>query len=192
MLLDGATRLHGLIEKVLTLAELKAGTRRLHMVADDLATVVRCAVDAMAPRAVERGITIAHAPASPQPALLDRGEMTSALAAILDNAVRVSPSGAVVEVGLARAADHVRVTISDQGPGIPARLVPRLFEELAAADVGHVDGQGLSLAIARRLIEAHGGTIAARSGPVGGATFTVELPLATAARPAATATEAST
>jgi two-component system sensor histidine kinase MtrB len=97
----------------------------------------------------------------------------------------------VVEVGLSRHADRVRVTVTDRGPGIPAELLPRLFDEMASAEGGHVDGQGLSLAIARRVIQAHGGTIAARSAP-GGASFTVDLPRGTADESEANPTEVST
>ena len=121
ILLEGATRLHALIEKVLVLAELKAGTRRFRPAPHDLAAILQEAMRTVRTRAEQKNVTVACAAAGPYPAMVDRGEVTGALVSILDNAVRVSPSGAPVEVTIAQDQERVRVTVADHGRGIPPR-----------------------------------------------------------------------
>jgi CheY-like chemotaxis protein len=98
---------------------------------------------------------------------------------LLSNAVKFTPSDGRVTIALEGGARY-RLTVSDTGPGIDQKFLPYVFEAFRQADGSasrEHGGLGLGLAIAKQLVELHGGTIQARSGGLGaGATFVVELP----------------
>ena len=93
----------------------------------------------------------------------------------------------------ARVGAEVEIAVIDDGPGIPRDQLEHIFERFTRGDAGltqRVGGTGLGLAISKSLVELHGGTIAAASGPGGGSTFRVRLPVAVAAEsPSPTAAE---
>ncbi|HEX6455643.1 MAG TPA: HAMP domain-containing sensor histidine kinase [Solirubrobacterales bacterium] len=103
---------------------------------------------------------------------------------LLTNAHEYSPEGA--SIGVAARADgaEVEISVTDNGPGIPADQLERIFERFTRGDAGltqRVGGTGLGLAISKSLVELHGGSIGAESTPGVGSTFRVRLPVATAA-----------
>jgi signal transduction histidine kinase len=103
---------------------------------------------------------------------------------LLDNAVRFTPSGGRVTITASRRNGAVDVAVTDTGPGIAPEHLPRLFERFYRVDSARSrdeGGTGIGLAIARSVIEAHGGRIWAESEPGKGSTFTFELPVATEA-----------
>jgi signal transduction histidine kinase/CheY-like chemotaxis protein len=104
---------------------------------------------------------------------------------LLTNAAKFTPAGGRIELSTERADDRVRVTVRDNGPGIARHELKRIFEpfvQLHRVTDAARGGLGLGLAIVRTLVERHGGSIVAESGGPGtGATFTVELPILTAA-----------
>ncbi|MBI3978600.1 MAG: HAMP domain-containing histidine kinase [Chloroflexi bacterium] len=108
----------------------------------------------------------------------DCDRMVQVIGNLVDNAVKYSPDGGEVRVVVERSDDHARVVVSDQGIGIAPEDLPRLFQPYARLrrEPGP-KGLGLGLYIVRGIVEAHGGTIAVRSEPRKGSTFTVELPL---------------
>ena len=99
----------------------------------------------------------------------------------LDNAVKHSPPGSRIAVTTARTAETVRIEMADQGPGVSDEDRPRVFERFYR---GHGEGElenqglGIGLAIAKDIVERHGGSIRLDNGAGGGAVLTVELPLA--------------
>lgn len=98
---------------------------------------------------------------------------------LLDNALRHTPAGGSVNLVLAPGEDTVTVRLSDSGCGIAEQDLPHIFDRFYRArkvDARHNDGAGLGLAIARRILELHGGRIEAASGQRAGTTFTFELP----------------
>lgn len=104
---------------------------------------------------------------------------------LLDNAVGFSPKGGTVKVTLKRAGDRARLSVEDQGPGVPPDLLPHIFERHFSTRNGHDslqdDGQphfGLGLAIVRRNVAMLGGVVSADNGPDGGFRVVVDLPLA--------------
>jgi two-component system, OmpR family, sensor histidine kinase ChvG len=107
---------------------------------------------------------------------------------LLDNAVGFSPRGSTVKVTLRRAGDRARLSVEDQGPGVPPDLLPHIFERHFSTRNGHepqADGQphfGLGLAIVRRNVAMLGGVVSADNGPDGGFRVVVDLPLAYPAR----------
>ena len=116
---------------------------------------------------------------------MDRTRVSQVVANLLENAIRHTPEGG--SVGLTAgpgAPGMVRITVSDTGEGIPPDDLPNVFDRFYRADPSRAratGGVGLGLTIARQLVEAHGGTISARSEPSGGAIFAFELPHAASA-----------
>jgi signal transduction histidine kinase len=95
----------------------------------------------------------------------------------LANAIKYSPRGSTVQLRLAREGADVLIEVSDQGIGIPAADRARLFEAFErGSNVGARPGNGLGLAIARRAVELHGGSLAVASEVGSGTRFTVRLP----------------
>jgi two-component system sensor histidine kinase SenX3 len=121
----------------------------------------------------------------------DRRQLISAIHALLENAVVYSPRGAVVGISIGRVdatvnADgegvgpHVRIAIKDQGVGIPAKDLERIFERFYRVDPGRAretGGTGLGLSIVRHVAQNHGGNVLVESREGEGSTFTLELPM---------------
>lgn len=98
---------------------------------------------------------------------------------LLNNAARYTPRGGVVRVAYCRVDDHVELRVADNGRGIREEALSRVFEPFSQEESGHAGGLGLGLAIVRRLVALHGGTVSAYSdGPGCGSEFVVRLPLA--------------
>lgn len=96
---------------------------------------------------------------------------------LLENAVKYTPAGTPLWLGARALPGAVEVTLDDAGPGLPKGAEQRVFEKFYRATPGRGSGAGLGLAIARGIVEAHGGTLTAGSSPRGGARFTLRLPL---------------
>jgi two-component system, OmpR family, sensor kinase len=99
---------------------------------------------------------------------------------LIDNAFKHTSDGGHISVTLQPGSQWASLTVSDDGPGIPAQDLERIFERFYQSDVSRTEeGTGLGLAIARWIAQEHGGRVFARNNPQGGARFTVELPVAT-------------
>jgi len=131
--------------------------------------------------AAERGVQLAIGEATPGTFVIDgdRDRLVQLLLVLLDNAFDHSPPGGIVTVTVSRAGPRVDMTVTDQGPGIPASERERVFEpftRLPGVRRDRAGGTGLGLAIARRIATAHAGTIVVADAPGGGAAFVVSLP----------------
>ncbi|MGC5077367.1 HAMP domain-containing sensor histidine kinase [Agrococcus sp. DT81.2] len=122
---------------------------------------------------------------SAEGALLDADvdRLGQVLTNLLDNALRHTPAGGHVRLGADRVGDRLRITVCDDGEGIPREHLPRIFDRFyrvdTARDRAH-GGSGVGLSIVRSITEAHGGSVSARSDGLGrGAVFAVELPVVT-------------
>jgi signal transduction histidine kinase len=104
--------------------------------------------------------------------------MSQVLNNLIGNALKYSPAGGRVRVGVSRDAGEAVINVSDEGIGIPPEEVARIFEPFrrvpGVADT--IPGTGLGLSVARRIVEAHGGSIGVTSQPGVGSTFSVRLP----------------
>lgn len=107
-------------------------------------------------------------------ARFDPRHMEQAVVAILANAIQASPAGGQVRVEAARDGEMWTIAISDQGPGVPADLVDKIFRPYFTTKR---DGTGIGLAISREVVKAHGGEIAVDSAENGGSIFRVRLPI---------------
>ncbi len=146
----------------------------------DIAAVVDEVVAATTPAATTAGMTIT-APHVPGPAVV-RGSsagLRRALTALTDNAVRHASTVVVIDVST--IGRSVVVEITDDGPGIDAAMLPRLFDRFASTGDAHGVGPrryGLGLALVSEIVQRHGGSVAAANPPDGGASLRIELPRA--------------
>ncbi|RTK97079.1 MAG: two-component sensor histidine kinase, partial [Lysobacterales bacterium] len=132
-----------------------------------------------------KNVTLAVRVAEGLPPLwADEQRLAQVVGNLVDNALRHTPAGGRVEVSWEREGAELALRVADNGAGIAAEHLPRLFERFYRADTARDrehGGAGIGLAITRALVEAHGGTISvASAGPGTGAIFTVTLPLAPA------------
>lgn len=165
-------RLGHLLDDLLNLARLDA-RERPHRTPVDLADLASAAVAATPAAAPAARVELIGA--GPVPASGDRDALIRAVRNLLDNAYAVADS-VVVEV--TQSANGPTVSVTDNGPGVPADQRERIFEPFVRLPRSPRDGTGLGLAIVRRTIEAHGGTITCDPSPTGGARFTLRLPAA--------------
>jgi heavy metal sensor kinase len=180
-----AGRLSRIVDDLFLLARADAG----HLVVRDdavyLDEVVHDAVRAMEPVGAGRDVAVRIAAMDQATVRGDAELLGRVLLNLLDNAVKHSPAGASVTVEMATHGRRHRVCVVDAGPGIPAADAARLFERFfrgdaarARADGSVTDGAGLGLAIARRIAEAHGGTLALVESRPGRTEFRLDLPAA--------------
>lgn len=149
-----------------------AGTGELHREALSPETVVRRAIEEVAARrGVTATLTLSGAPGR---AWLDPVRFTQLVGNLVDNAAQATPEGAAPpEVLLGRADEQLLLVVTDHGPGIPPELEARLFEPFFTT---RLQGTGLGLAVVKRVVDLHGGTVAVDGRPERGARFTVCLP----------------
>ena len=169
-----------LVEDLLSIARIEAGEFEVRRLPVDLGEVVRLGVEAMRPAAKEAGLRLECECEGAARVLGDADRLDQVLANLLSNAIKFTPSGGRVEVRLSTTPAEAVLTVADTGPGIRPQEHERLFERLFRGDDGkrlQVSGAGLGLAITASIVEAHDGTIEARSEPGAGATFELTLPL---------------
>jgi two-component system OmpR family sensor kinase len=181
--LEEVERLSQLTEELMTLAHLDAEEkpgREAPAVA--LLPIVDDAVRRLATQAGRCAVSVLVEPSGPAPAVkVGSTAVGLALANILDNAVKFSPAGSAVRVGVSTDGAQALIVVSDNGPGVAPDELPRLFDRFhrgTAARESEAPGFGLGLAISRAVIERQGGSIAVESAAGGGARFSIRLPLA--------------
>jgi two-component system OmpR family sensor kinase len=178
-------RLTGDLRKLAELEEISLEQSAVH-----LGDLLQEVVDALRAQPLGAGREIRLViPSVPWPlptVMADEDLLGSAFFNLIDNALKYTRPEDVVEI---RAAEHdrlIQVEIADSGPGIPAEELPRIFEELyRGSNARELDGSGLGLALVKRIIERHGGSISVHSRRDGasGSVFTVLLPAAAPADP---------
>lgn len=174
--------LNRLIEDLRTLALADAGQLALQKAAVDPGALVKRAAAKFAPLAAERDIAlqVELAPSLPH-VVVDSHRIEQVLTNLLANALRHTPPQGVVTLRAEADQRRLQIEVADTGPGIPDEDMPHLFDRFWRGDKSRArdrGGAGLGLAIARQLVEAHGGTIGVENQPYTGATFRFALPLA--------------
>ena len=177
-------RLLRLVNQVLDLARLQAGAVALDRATYDLLVFARATTLAFVPLAERRGVTLRFvADASALPGAFDVEQLEKVLLNLLSNALKFTEPGGAVVVTVARDGDHATIAVRDTGVGIAPEQLPRVFERFYQADASatrRYEGTGIGLALARELVELHGGEIRAESVLGAGSTFVVRLPLGAA------------
>jgi signal transduction histidine kinase len=165
-----------LVEDLVDRVHLAHGNFRLAREPLDLVELARAAVDAMRPAANERHIELRLRGDEAPGVEGDPVRLRQVIHNLLSNAIRYSPSGSHVDLEIERAEQHVVIRVRDSGIGIAPAFLPHVFERYRREGRSPAQGLGLGLAIARAIVELHGGTIIAESAGEGqGATFTVSL-----------------
>jgi two-component system, OmpR family, phosphate regulon sensor histidine kinase PhoR len=178
MIAEQSNRLANLVEEILVAGQLDSGS--LHVVADtfDPEELVRGVVTAARSRVGAETIEVVMPPVVPN--VHGDGERTrQVLLNLLDNAIKYSPSGGRIEVGLAAVGDRLRFSVQDEGLGIPAGEQERIFDKFYRLDPDQrrgIGGTGLGLYICRELVRSMHGRIWVESEPGKGTTFAFELP----------------
>jgi PAS domain S-box-containing protein len=174
-----------LIDDLLDIARIESGKLRMEAGTVPLGPILTAAQDSVRLAVAAKAITLELKLDEGALAVTgDSGRLQQVTSNLLSNAVKFTPKDGKVEVLLSRVGSHARVIVKDNGEGIAPEFLPHIFERFRQADTSSsrtAPGLGLGLAIARQLVELHGGRIWAESPGKGkGATFFVELPLAPA------------
>lgn len=171
-----------IIDDILDVSRIITGNLYLDLQPIELAPVLESAINVVRPTAEAKGIHI-EVDFQPEPiaVLADSNRLQQVFWNLLSNGVKFTPAGGKVTIQLLHSDANAQVEVTDTGPGISVEFLPFVFDRFRQADSTSTrqhGGLGLGLAIARHLMEIHGGTIEARSGgEKHGATFTVRLPL---------------
>ncbi len=181
--LRSARRLVRLIDQLLDLARLESQALPFTPRTGDLSAFTREVVRAFGPLAEQRGVALAfHAPRGAVPLRFDRDALEKVVVNLIANAVKFTPAGGRIAVrvapgdgdGTARPGGAV-LSVRDTGTGMAPEVLPRLFDRFFRGTTT-VEGVGIGLALARELVDLHGGTIDVTSEVGFGSTFTVTLP----------------
>jgi signal transduction histidine kinase len=171
-----------MVDNVLEMSRLITGTLVLDLVELDFDELIADTVAEVSRLAADRGVTVAGFEPRAGGATADRARVRQVLYNLLENAVKFTPSGGRVSVELEGDPAALRLRVRDTGIGFPAEVALKLFSRFRQGNSSSSrieGGLGLGLALAKALIELHGGAIDAESGGPGcGACFTVTLPRA--------------
>ena len=175
-------RMERLVRDLLRLARLDAGQEPVEQLPCDLSSLLT-GVESDLEATIESRAqhVVVDMAADARVVLGDPSKLHDALRNLLENATNYSPEGGTITIASRRAGGRIVLTVADEGPGIPASDLPRVFErfyrvdESRARDRRDPGGTGLGLAIVKHLIELQGGRVTAANGPERGALFSVEL-----------------
>jgi signal transduction histidine kinase len=174
-----AERLLHLVNDLLFVARFEAGQLELHPSELDLAEIVRQSVAEAGSRAAAGGVELTYQANGAVDVHADKGRMFQLVENLVSNAIKFTPSGGDVRVSVTPVNGVVRLEVADTGIGIASDEQQRLFDRFfraSSASEHQIPGTGLGLYITRAIVEAHGGSIAVRSDPGEGTSFSVELP----------------
>jgi PAS domain S-box-containing protein len=171
-----------LIEDLLDMSRIMTGKLRIDPQPVLLGDVVSTALETVQPAAEARGVALtSHTENCEEPIQADVARLQQVIWNLLSNAVKFTPAGGQVRIEAICAGDDAVISVTDTGQGMAAEFVPHVFERFRQEDgatTRKTGGLGLGLAIAKHLVELHGGTVSARSDGLGkGSVFTVTLPL---------------
>jgi two-component system sensor histidine kinase KdpD len=173
---DGSRRLNRVVDNLLDMNRLESGVIRPKREWCDVRELLQSAVDIERESINGREIRL-DVPEEIPLALLDHTLIEQAVSKLLANAGSHTPPRLSIEIDAEYENDHLLISVSDRGPGVPIEATERLFEKFYRSDDRKTGGLGLGLSIARGLIEAHGGTLTAENRDGGGARFSIRLPV---------------
>lgn len=174
-----ALRLHRLVEDLLDLSRIEAKELHLQIRSLDMESEIEKVTDALRPNAAKKDIQLVVEVPRPLSLLSDARALEQILTNLIENAIKYCPIGSKVRVAAEKREERVLISVMDNGPGIDAAHLPRLFERFYRVDAGRsraLGGTGLGLAIVKHLSEALGGQASVESVPGKGSTFCISLP----------------
>ena len=172
-------RLHALILDLLSLARIESGDEAMHFEMVSVRDAVERCLDRHRPRAEAKRTTLESIPSSEELTVwADEEALAQILDNLVDNAVKYTQEGGQIRVRWGADGNRVCLSVEDNGPGIPARDLPRIFERFYRVDRARsreLGGTGLGLSIVKHLVQSMGGTVRATSEVGTGTTLTVNL-----------------
>jgi two-component system, OmpR family, sensor kinase len=194
--LDEIDRMSRIVNSLMTITRLDAGSERMDLEVIDLCSLVKTTMEHMRLLAEEKGLSLSCLYGPEVFVLASPMRMKQVLVNLADNAIKYSlPSGEPasaeqesassegISVTVYASGKHAYLKIADHGIGIPPEVLPHVFDRFYRGDFARsreAGGVGLGLAIVRAIVTAHGGTVSITSTPGAGSIVTVELPLAAA------------
>ena len=180
---EEAGRMHRMALDLLDLARLEGGTADLNMSAVDAGVLLRGIAEKFSLQAQKANVRLQVNLPDDLPALLVDGDrLSQVFTNLIENALKYTPANGQVVLSAKSAGAWMEFEVADSGVGVEGEALPRLFDRFYQADPsrarGESHGAGLGLAIAREIVQAHGGKIGVRSSVGHGTTFTIRLPLA--------------
>lgn len=173
-----AQRLSRIVGNLLDLSRIEAGALRPNKQLHDVGAVVDDVIDRLRPATEGHNVEV-RVPDDLPPVPLDEVQIDQVLSNLVENAAKYSPPGSDIEVSVYRGDPDLVIEVADRGPGIPAEEIGRLFTPFhrITGTGPRTSGFGVGLAVAKGLVEAHGGRISAANRPDGGTRFVFTLPL---------------
>lgn len=168
-------RLNSLVEDLLDVSRIQSGKLSLYKEAVDLSDLVREIAERYSPLMRQSNCTLDYAVPPKLVVKVDRIRFEQVLINLVSNAMKYAP-GSHVMIRLEEFAGEMKITVKDNGPGIPASAHERIFNRFESVNARDGKGLGLGLYIVRQIVEAHEGTIHLSSQPGQGAEFTISLP----------------
>ncbi|TWU49793.1 PAS domain-containing sensor histidine kinase [Rubripirellula reticaptiva] len=176
-----ASRLGRLVDQLLTVSQMEAGSMIANRHQLELLPIVQYASDQLKAQAEQNSITIVTRVLAKMPVVFaDREKLQAAIVNLLGNAVKYTPSGGEVVLRVAADERWVRIDVEDNGPGIPDDEQSKVFEKFYRCEATRASthrGNGLGLAFAREIARLHGGDLELRSTLGEGSVFTLQLPI---------------
>ncbi|NOY22814.1 MAG: HAMP domain-containing histidine kinase [Acidobacteria bacterium] len=178
-IVEESDRLIGMIETMLNIARMNAGLMEIEKKPVNFNRLLSTAVDLFTPVAEEKGLTfLLDLPDGDTVAPGDERRLQRMMANLIDNALKFTRPGGVVEVSLKKKANGIGIAVADSGIGIPDAEKELVFQRFHRGEQSRsTPGSGLGLTLAKAIAEIHGGTISVSDSPLGGSSFTVFLPL---------------
>jgi len=181
--LEEVERLTNIVEGLFAISRLDAGEAAAEWVKFDLGQLVVGTADQMALLAEDKQIRVTCRVTDPVWVEGDRARMKQVMVNLLDNAIKYTPPGGAITLTVCAQGAHALLEVADNGVGIPAEALPRVFERFFRVDPTRSrehGGAGLGLSIVKSICTAHQGQVTVESAPGRGSLFRVELPLAVA------------
>lgn len=178
---DEVDRLTRIVERLLTLTKMDSNQSNLTVTPVDFVVMLNAIIRKLTPNAEAKNIVLYsdYSVEALSPMLLDYDKIWEAIYNIVDNAIKYTPEGGFVKLGLELAGKNVLVKIEDNGPGIPDENKEKIFERFYRLDdsrARETGGTGLGLAIAKEAVVLHGGDIRVEDGETGGSIFVICIP----------------
>ena len=175
--LEESDRVLSMLTTLMDISEAETGTMTLTRSPVDLARLAAEVTAVYEDSAEDAGVTLASRVPESLVVNADRDRLRQALANLVDNAIKYTPSGGRVDVDASQEGAAVSISVRDTGAGIPEHEIPRIWDRLYRGDQSRATrGLGLGLSLVRASVEAQGGTVSVNSQPSRGSIFTITLP----------------